>query len=74
MECYTDTYKWFSFIEIMKWVFEIWGSVFDCENQGSWGSIGRFLDFFVILGYESILYFEFKFLNNLINLKNKVYK
>ena len=56
-------------------MFEIWGSVFGCENRVV-EKVFEVAQIFVILGYESILCFEFKFVNfkfqnHLINLKNK---
>ena len=56
-------------------MFEIWGSVFGCENRVV-EKVFEVAKIFVILGYESILCFEFKFINfkfqnHLINFKNK---
>ena len=60
----------------MKWVIEICGLEFGCENWIVKEMFGKLFDFFIILGYERILCFEFKFIifkfqNYLIYLKIK---
>ena len=42
---YAGTNKWFPFLEIMKWVFEICGLVFGYENGVVEEVFGRLLEF-----------------------------
>ena len=57
------TNDFLNFIEIMNWVFVIGVSIFGCENKVVEEVFDRFFLIYVILGYKSILYFKFLFID-----------
>ena len=61
-------------------VWDLWVGIW-LWKLNSWGNVWKVASFFVILGYESILCFELRFINfkiqnyliNFLKKKNKVY-